>query len=112
MRVELPLIVMNLVILCPFVLPLGRLSFDGALRGGFCVMGAAANAAAETPKCLKRNRFPLKGRGVGPKGETPCPQRGRRLAARLEFQRLRGHGDKAQLRERGGAEAVLVSRGE
>ena len=35
------------------------------------LLRAPGQAAAGTPKCLKRNRLPVKGRGVGPKGETP-----------------------------------------
>ena len=54
----------------------GILSFDGFPEDGLCCLGAAANAAAETPKSQEGNDFPHKGTSAPPQGEARRPPKG------------------------------------
>ena len=68
---------MNLTIL---VFPFVCASSESCLstvssEGGLCCLGAAANAAAETPKSQEGNDFPHKGTSAPPhKGRRAVPQ--------------------------------------
>ena len=84
---RVPRMVMNLSIL---VFPFVCASSESCLstvssEGGLCCLGAAANAAAETPKSQEGNDFPHKGTSVPPQGEARRPPRARRSAPRLVF---------------------------